>query len=213
MRQHALAAVGAVAGDEDLVVGKPGGDQGNQLDRKLGPGAMVGVGLGFAGLGLVLFAFGEALPVAIQPHDDGQSEDFGGGPEGVDDEQTQDDPIVSPTDQGFGAAGDEGVVVHAGAMKAEAAFATEGVIDGPHQGSAEGEDAQHPLGQAQGQDIGIPGGVAEEAMEAAPVTVVDVAAGKDDLGDVAMAVGQHPAGDHLNEGLKGGCGEDRQEIL
>ena len=50
-------------------------------------------------------------------------------------------------------------------------------------------------------------------METGPVAVVEVAAGKDDLGDVAMAVGEQPAGDHLDEGLKSGRGEDRQEIL
>jgi hypothetical protein len=55
--------------------------------------------------------------------------------------------------------------------------------------------------------------VAEEAMEAAPVPVAEVAAGKDDLGEVAMAVGKQPAGYDLNEGLKGRCGEDGEELL
>ena len=96
---------------------------------------MIGVGLALlAALVLALFPFGEALAVAIQPHGDGQGEDLGGCPEGVDDEQTEDDPIVSPTDQGFGAAGDQRVVVHAGPIEREAAFATQGIIDGPQQG-------------------------------------------------------------------------------
>ena len=55
VRQHALAAVGAVAGDEDVVVGKPGGDQGNQLDGQLGSGAMVGIGAWPWSGALVLF--------------------------------------------------------------------------------------------------------------------------------------------------------------
>jgi hypothetical protein len=183
-------------------VGEPGGDQGNKLDGPLGAGAVVGVGL----VGLALLAFGEALAVAIGPQGNGQGEDLGRGPEGVDDEQTEDDPIMSPTDQGFGAAADEGVVVHAGAIERKAAFATEGVINRPLQGAAEGEDADHPLGQAQRQAIQVPGGVTEEAMETTPVAVVEVAPGKDDFGDVAMAVGQQPAGDDLDKGLKGGCG-------
>ncbi len=40
-------------------------------------------------------------------------------------------PVVSPTDQRFGATGDEGVVMHAGAVEGQPAFATEGVIDRP----------------------------------------------------------------------------------
>ena len=40
--QHALAAVGAVAADQDLPLGKPGGEQPDQLHGQFGPGAMVG---------------------------------------------------------------------------------------------------------------------------------------------------------------------------
>ena len=56
-----------------------------------------------------------------------------------------DDPVVSPTDQRLGTAGDERVVVHAGAVEGEAAFATQGIIDGPEQGAAQGEDADTSL--------------------------------------------------------------------
>ena len=45
--------------------------------------------------------------------------------------QTQHDPIVPPTDKRLGAAGDERIVMHAGAIKGESAFAAQGVIDGP----------------------------------------------------------------------------------
>src|SRR6478736_7464657 len=120
VRQDALAAVGAISRDHDLVVGKPGGDQGNEFDGQLRAGAVVGGRFGSNLLGLVFLAFGQALAVAIQAHGNGQGEDLGRGPEGVDDKQTQDDPIVSPTDQGFGATGDEGVVVHASAVEGQA---------------------------------------------------------------------------------------------
>src|SRR4051812_41899041 len=119
----------------------------------------------------------------------------------MDDEQTEDDPIVSPTDQRFGTAGDEGVVGHAGAIDGKAAFATERIIDGPLQGAAEGEDADDQFGQTDAQAIKAPGSVTEEAMEATPVTLVEIAAGKDHFGDVAVAMGQQPAGDHLDKGL------------
>ena len=71
VRQDALAAVGAVAGDEDFVLGKPTGDQGNELDGQFGAGAMVRVPFRFAGFGLVLFSLGKALAVAIQAHGQG----------------------------------------------------------------------------------------------------------------------------------------------
>jgi hypothetical protein len=53
----------------------------------------------------------------------------------------------------------------------------------------------------------------EETMETAPVAVVDIAAGKNDLGDVPMAVRQQPARDHLDKGLERRRREDRKEIL
>ena len=69
------------------------------------------------------------------------------------------------------------------------------------------------FGQDRREVIEIPGGVTEEAMEAAPVAVVDVAAGKDDLGDVTMTVRKHPAGDDLHESLESWGGEDGEEML
>jgi hypothetical protein len=51
--------------------------------------------------------------------------------------------------------------------------------------------------------------MAEEAMEARPMSVADVAAGEDDLGDKAVALGEDPAGDDRDEGLVSGGGEDQ----
>ena len=62
------------------------------------------------------------------------------------------------------------------------------------------------------QDVEIPGGLTEEAMEAGPMAVVNVAAGEDDLGDVVVSGGEHPTGDDGDEGLKGWCGEDGGEL-
>ena len=41
----------------------------------------------------------------------------------------------------------------------------------------------------------------------------DVAAGQDEFGDEAVAQGEAPAGDDHEEGLVGGCGEHRCEVL
>ena len=87
LRQHAFAAVGAVASDEDVALGKPGGGQGNQLDGQLGASAMIGRSFGLLGfLGVLFLAFGESLPIAVKALSDRQGEDFGGRPKRMDDE-------------------------------------------------------------------------------------------------------------------------------
>lgn len=86
LRQDAVAAVGAVAADEDVIVWKPRGNQGDQLDGELRTSAMIGVGLGFGGLGFALFTFGHALAIAIEPHGDRQSKDLGRRPPRMNDE-------------------------------------------------------------------------------------------------------------------------------
>ena len=131
----------------------------------------------------------------------------------MDDDQAEDDPVVSPTDQGLGPTGDQRVVVHAGAVEGQAALAAEGVIDGPEELGARGEDRHDHLGQCHGEGVDVPGGVTEEAMESRPVADADVAAGEDDLGDEAVALREDPAGDDDEEGLVGGCGEGRGEGL
>jgi hypothetical protein len=65
----------------------------------------------------------------------------------VDDEQAEDDPSVSPTDEWLLAAGDEGVVVHAGAVEDQPSSAAEGVIDDPKEGGSRSEHGDHQLGE------------------------------------------------------------------
>src|SRR3954449_2509102 len=89
---------------------------------------------------------GQTLAVAVKAEGDGQGEDLGRGPERVDDDQAENDPVVSPTDQRLGAAGDQRVVMHAGAVEGQAALAAEGVVDGPEQGGPRGEDRGDELG-------------------------------------------------------------------
>ena len=86
---------------------------------------------------------------------------------------------MPPTDERLGLARNKRIMMHAAAIKREAAFAAQGVIDGPKQGPAKGEDGDDQFGQMHGQDIEVPGGMAEEAVEAAPMAVVQVAAGEE----------------------------------
>src|SRR4029450_4014198 len=95
----------------------------------------------------------------------------------------------------------------------QAALAAEGVVDGPEESGPRGEDGDDELGQGHGERIEVPGGMAEEAMEAAPMADADLAAGEDDLGDVAVSVGEDPAGDDPGEGPEGRGGEGRGEDL
>ena len=56
-----------------------------------------------------------------------------------------------------------------------------------------------------------PGGIAEEAMISAVVPAPGGARGLDQLGDVAVAVGEAPPGGDGEEGGEGGCREDGSE--
>src|SRR5208283_3377156 len=129
------------------------------------------------------------------------------------DDQTHDDPVVSPTDQGLGSTGDEGVVMHAGAVEGQPAFATEGVIDGPVEGGAWGENRHHQLGQVHGEEVDVPGGMTEEAMKSRPVPVADMATGEDDFGHVAVPLGENPARDDDHQGLIGRSRKDWVKTL
>jgi len=78
--------------------------------------------------------------------------------------------------------------MHAGAVEGQSAFAAEGVVDGPEEGGARREDRDDQFGQAQREGIEVPGGMAEETMKPRPVSVADIAAGEDDLGDIVSPV-------------------------
>jgi hypothetical protein len=72
---------------------------------------------------------------------------------------------VSPTDQRFLAAGDEWVVVHAGAVEGQPLSAAERVIDGPKECGPRREDGDDELGEEKREGVEVAGGVTEEAME------------------------------------------------
>ena len=195
MRENALAPVGTVAGEDDLVVGVPLGHQLNEFEGQLGSSAMIGIGLG--GFAPPLLPLGESLTIAVQPHGDRQGEDFRGRPEGLHDDQAEYDPVMSPTDQGLGAAGDQRIVVHTGTVESQPSFATESIVDGPKQSGTGSQNGADQFSQEQSQDVHVPGGMAEEAMEPAPMPVAHVAAGEDDLRQIAMPMRNDPASDNL----------------
>ena len=195
MREDALAPVGTVAGEDDLVVGIPLSHQLDEFEGQLGSSAMIGIGLG--GFAPTLLPLGESLSIAVQPHGDRQGEDFRRRPERLHDDQAEHNPVMSPTDQGLGAAGDQRIVVHAGAVESQSSFAAEGIVDGPKQSGTGGQDGADQFGQEQSQGVEVPGGMAEEAMEPAPVPVAHVAAGEDDLRQIAMPMRNDPASDNL----------------
>jgi len=213
LRQDALAAVGAVARNEQVAFRKPRGGQGNQFDGQLGTRAMVGRSFSFLDFLITWFllALGEPLTIAIEAFGDGQGEDFGGCPKRMNDDDTQDDPIVPPTDEWLGPAGDERVVMHAGAVDGQPAFAAQGVIDGKQERAGGRKDACDEYGQAHVEEIEVPRSVAEEAMKACPMAVSDIAAGKDDVRDVAMAMGEDPPATDLREGTERRRGENGVE--
>ena len=103
--------------------------------------------------------------------------------------------------------------MHAGTVEGQPAFATEGVVDGPEEGGARGENRDDQLGQAHGEGVDVPGGVTEEAMKPRPVSVPDMATGEDDFGHVAVPLGEDPARDDDHEGLIGRGREDGVKVL
>ena len=144
-RQDAVAAVGAVAATRMSSSGNQAATRWISSRASSGRVRWLGSGLALAALALAghlpwPFSLWSVPGGCDRADGDGQGEDFGGGPERVDDEQAEDDPVVPPTDQGFGAAGDERVVVHAGAVEGQAAFAAEGVVDGPEERGTRRED-------------------------------------------------------------------------
>ena len=81
--QHALAAVGTIASDDDGVVGKPGRRQFDEFDGQFRARAMIGIDLGHFGLGLALLAFRESLAIAIEPRATGRAKTLVGAQNGL----------------------------------------------------------------------------------------------------------------------------------
>ncbi len=103
--------------------------------------------------------------------------------------------------------------MHTGTVGGRSAFAAEGVVDGPEEGGPRSENCDDELGQAHGERIEVPSGMAEEAMKPGPMSVTDIVAREDDLGDIAVTMGEDPARDDEREGLEGRGREDRGEML
>ena len=195
MRENALASIGAVTGEDNLVVGVPLSHQLNEFEGQLGSSAMIG--MGFGGFAPPFLPFGESLSIAVQPHRDRQGEDLRGRPPRLHDDQAEHNPIVSPTDQGLGTTGDQRIVVHTSTVESQPSFATKSIVDGPKQSGTAGQDSANQSGEEQSQGVQVPGGVTEEAMEPAPMPVADIAAGEDDFRYEAMPRRKDPTRNNL----------------
>lgn len=184
--EDASATVQIIDRDQEGAFGKGGGEPANQLQTKLRPGAMrFGVvrrsGLLLFREGLLTFVFGSpaarveivlllalvvALQVAIEPKADGQGKGFAGRPSRQAHDEAKDDPVVSPTDELDGLAGEQRIVMHAGAEEVESSFAAQGVIEGQEHNAIGSKGGEQEFGQGQAQFVEGPDGVTEETMEA-----------------------------------------------
>ena len=115
---------------------------------------------------LLLLALVVALQVAIEPKADGQGKGFAGCPSGQTHDEAKNDPVVSPTDELDGLAGEQRIVMHAGAEEVEPAFAAQGVVEGQEHNAIGSKSGEQEFGQGQAQLVERPDGVTEETMEA-----------------------------------------------
>src|SRR5262249_56513163 len=113
---------------------------------------------------LLLLALGPALMIAIQPHADRQGPDLRRRPGGIGEDQREDDPVVPPTDPGALLAGEQRVVVHAGAEDGQAALAAVAVVDARDDGPLGVEVLDGLDRQGVVEVVDRPGSVAEEAV-------------------------------------------------
>ena len=60
------------------------------------------------------------------------------------------------------------------------------------------QNSANQFSQEQTQDVDVPGGMAKEAMKPTPMPVANIAAGEDDLGQIAVPMSKSPAIDNLD---------------
>ena len=107
----------------------------------------LGSALGFLALAWPFFPFVSPWRLRYSRAATGKAKTLVGAQNGCDNEDAEDDPVMPPTDQWFLAAGNERVVVHAGAVEGQPSSAAERVIDGPKERGARCEDGDDELGE------------------------------------------------------------------
>lgn len=120
---------------------------------------------------------------------------------------------MSPTHDLEGPAGEQRVVMHAGAVEGQAAFAAQGVVAGQFDHAAPRERRQQDAGEVKPQRVHAPHRRAEEAVIARMMAIVGRAAGQNQFGDEAWAERQTPAGEQGKERVEARLGEDRGELV
>jgi hypothetical protein len=111
------------------------------------------------------------------------------------------------------AAGDQGIVVHAGAEDRQPTLATERIVQGTQQRALRCEHRHQLIRQHHPEVVEVPGGVAEEAVIATVMAAFDGSAGLDNFRDEPAACAKTPTGGHGEEDGEGGRGEDGPETL
>jgi hypothetical protein len=159
-----------------------------------------------------LAAFGQALAIAIQARQQRQTPDLGWRPAAAH-HQGEHHPIVAPAHHLERSAGEQGIVVHAGAVDGQAAFAAQGIVAGQFDEAQGGKGGEQQARQVIPQGIEAPASFAEEAVVTGVVAVVRRAAGQDQFGDETLPDRQAPAGEESLEGLETGLGENGGKLL
>jgi len=161
---------------------------------------------------LALATLGEPLAIAIEPAQDRQAPNFAGRPKAAD-HQAQHDPVVSPTDQLHGPAGNQGIVMHAGAVDGQTTFAAEGVVASQFDEADRRKGSNQDLGQDLPKEIEIPTGLTEEAMVTTEVPAVCRTTGQDQLGNETAARRKAPAGHERAKRLVAGLVENVAKLV
>ena len=102
--------------------------------------------------------------------------------------------------------------MHPRTIDGETAFATQSIIDGQQNRSGGTKHANDEDREKHAQVVEIPGGIAKETMESPPMSIADIAARENDVGDVSMSMRENPTGADLREGAEGWLGEDGNEM-
>jgi len=114
---------------------------------------------------------------------DGQRKNLGRRPGRILNDESQHDPVVPPTGQLLGFAGDQRIVVHSGSKDCQAPLATERVVH-RQQNVARGHEFFHQhLAQNETETVRTPNGIAEETMVSAVVPVANTSTSHDQRGD------------------------------
>lgn len=153
--------------------------------------------------------FGRPLLVQIQAEQDRQAERTI-GPQGKANHNAQHDPAVAPVGDHMAAAGEQWIVMHAGAEHLQPTLVSQGIVDGQQN-----DIARQRLDQAkdrQPQGVQRPVGFREEPVERGVMPLPSHPGSQQNAGDGA-SWREHPTGGERHEVLERGIGHDDGQPL